>query len=54
MRRKPGRDGGRIITGEEYGFAVAKGNKELLEKLNKGLEEVKASGKMDELLKKYF
>lgn len=43
-----------IITGEEYGFAVAKGNKELLEKLNKGLEEVKASGKMDELLKKYF
>lgn len=43
-----------IITGEEYGFAVAKGNKELLEKLNKGLEEVKTSGKMDELLKKYF
>ncbi|MBC7322784.1 MAG: basic amino acid ABC transporter substrate-binding protein [Acetomicrobium sp.] len=43
-----------IITGEQYGLAVAKGNKELLEKLNKGLEEVKASGKMDELLKKYF
>jgi polar amino acid transport system substrate-binding protein len=43
-----------IITGEEYGLAVAKGNKELLEKLNKGLQDVQESGKMDELLKKHF
>ncbi len=43
-----------IITGEEYGLAVAKGNDELLEKLNKGLQDVQKSGKMDELLKKYF
>ena len=43
-----------IITGEEYGIAVAKGNKDLLDKLNKGLKEIKANGKLDELLKKYF
>ncbi|MCC3145625.1 basic amino acid ABC transporter substrate-binding protein [Halanaerobium sp. Z-7514] len=43
-----------IITGEEYGMAVAKGNDELLEKINAGLEEVIADGTMDELIEKYF
>lgn len=43
-----------IITGEEYGLAVAQGNTELLEKLNAGLEEVRESGRMDELLEKHF
>ncbi len=43
-----------IITGEEYGLAVASGNTELLEKLNAGLQEVRESGRMDELLEKHF
>ncbi|MEJ6952511.1 basic amino acid ABC transporter substrate-binding protein [Natronospora cellulosivora (SeqCode)] len=43
-----------IITGEQYGIAVQKGNNELLELINEGLEEVRANGTMDELLDKYF
>jgi glutamine transport system substrate-binding protein len=39
---------------EQYGIAVKKGNKELLDKLNKGLAAVKQSGKYDEIYKKYF
>lgn len=39
---------------ENYSIAVQKGNKELVEKINKALVEIKASGKYDELLKKYF
>jgi polar amino acid transport system substrate-binding protein len=38
---------------EEFAFAVQKGNTELLEKLNTGLANIKASGKYDELLAKY-
>jgi ABC-type amino acid transport substrate-binding protein len=45
---------GDILDGEEYAFAVAKGNKELLEKLTDGLNKVKESGKFDELKLKYF
>lgn len=45
---------GEIITGEEYGIAVQDGNTALLDKINTGLEEVRESGKMDELLAKYF
>ncbi len=37
-----------------YGFAVAKGsNAELLEKFNKGLANIKSSGKYDEIVSKY-
>ncbi|MGM0414786.1 MAG: basic amino acid ABC transporter substrate-binding protein [Bacillota bacterium] len=43
-----------LITGEEYGLAVAQGNTELLDKLNAGLEDVIESGVMDELLEKHF
>ncbi len=43
-----------VKTGEKYGFAVKKGNKELLEKLNKALEEVKNSPLWNELVQKYF
>jgi polar amino acid transport system substrate-binding protein len=39
---------------EQYGFAVKKGNTELLEKLNKGLAEVKADGSYDQIYAKYF
>ena len=38
---------------EELGFAVHKGNSELLDKINKGLANVKENGKYDELLKKW-
>ena len=43
-----------VKTGEKSGFAVRKGNKELLDKLNKALEEIKNSPTWDELVKKYF
>ncbi|MFN2363518.1 MAG: basic amino acid ABC transporter substrate-binding protein [Halarsenatibacteraceae bacterium] len=43
-----------LITGEEYGLAVARGNTELLEKLNAGLDDVIESGVMAELLEKHF
>jgi len=39
---------------EFYGIAVKKGNKELLEKINKGLAGVKADGSYDKIHKKYF
>ena len=41
------------LTVEEYGIAVKKGNKELLEKINKALAELKEDGTIDELLAKY-
>ncbi|WP_298830253.1 basic amino acid ABC transporter substrate-binding protein [uncultured Piscinibacter sp.] len=39
---------------EQYGFAVKKGNTELLEKLNKGLADIKADGTYDQIYTKYF
>lgn len=38
---------------EEYAIAVKKGNKELVEKINKVLAEMKASGEIDALAVKY-
>ncbi|AKB19282.1 MULTISPECIES: basic amino acid ABC transporter substrate-binding protein [unclassified Methanosarcina] len=43
---------GEPLNSEDYGFAVRTGNTELLIKINAGLENVKASGKYDELLTK--
>ncbi|ABM80541.1 basic amino acid ABC transporter substrate-binding protein [Hyperthermus butylicus] len=43
-----------IETGEKYGFAVRKGNTELLDKLNKALEDIMNSPTWDELVQKYF
>ena len=39
---------------EQYGFAVKKGNTELLGKLNKGLADIKADGTYDQIYAKYF
>lgn len=39
---------------EQYGFAVKKGNTELLGKLNKGLADIKADGTYDKIYAKYF
>ena len=38
---------------EEYAIAVAKGNEELLNAINAKLEEMLASGKVDEIAQKY-
>jgi len=43
-----------IRIGEKYGFAVRKGDRELLDKLNKALEEVRNSPLWGKLVQKYF
>ena len=42
------------LNAENYGFAVAKGNEELLEKINAGLANIKEDGTFDELVDKWF
>lgn len=42
------------LTEEEYAFAVQKGNTELLAQLNDFMAEIKANGKFDEIINKYF
>ncbi len=56
MAKNPGKVKmvGDVLEGEEYAFAVAKGNTELLEKLTDGLAKVKDSGEFEELTIKYF
>ena len=39
---------------EQYGFAVKKGNAELLGQLNKGIAAIKADGTYDQIYTKYF
>ena len=52
-------NGGLVIldesfTDEEYAIAVAKGNDELREKINTSLENLKNSGKLQEIIDKYI
>ena len=42
------------LTNEEYAYAVAKGDAELLASVNTFLAEIKANGKFDEIINKYF
>ncbi|MGJ8454671.1 basic amino acid ABC transporter substrate-binding protein [Pseudothermotoga sp. U03pept] len=51
---KPVKVVGVIVTGEQYGIVVKKGNKELLDKINSALEVLIETGKMAELIDKYF
>lgn len=51
---KPVKVVGIIVTGEQYGIAVKKGNKELLEKINSALKTIIETGKMAELIDRYF
>lgn len=51
---KPVKVVGIIVTGEQYGIAVRKGNKELLNAINNALKQIIESGKMSELIDKYF
>jgi len=43
-----------IISEDNYGIAVKKGNTELLQKINQGLADLKASEDWNELVLKYF
>lgn len=43
-----------ITTGEQLGVAVPKGNTAMLDAVNATIEELKSSGKLDELEKKWF
>jgi polar amino acid transport system substrate-binding protein len=43
-----------IPTGEQYGFAVAKGNDGVLTMINDGLAELRDSGEFDEIFARYF
>jgi polar amino acid transport system substrate-binding protein len=45
---------GIIKTNENYGMAVAPGNEDLLNMLNEGITKLQESGKMDDLIEKYF
>lgn len=42
------------FTPEQYGIAVKKGNAELLEKINKGLADIKADGTYDKIYTSWF
>ena len=42
------------LTSEDYGFAVAKGNTELAEKINAALKELKENGEYDKIFDKWF
>ena len=42
------------LVPEQYGIALKKGNTELLEKINKGLADIKADGSYDKIFAKYF
>ena len=45
---------GKIFTEENYGIAVCPKNTELLAKINKGLANIKAAGKIEELSKTWM
>jgi len=51
---KPVKVVGIIVTGEQYGIAVRKGNKELLDKIDQALKTLIETGKINELIDKYF
>ncbi len=45
---------GDMLSAESYGIAVSKDNTELLNGINNALSQIRASGKYDELLAKWF
>lgn len=45
---------GETLNAESYGFAVQKGNTELLDKINAGLKNMKENGTYDKLVEKWF
>ncbi|WP_378950519.1 basic amino acid ABC transporter substrate-binding protein [Pelosinus sp. sgz500959] len=51
---KDAKEIGQPLTAEEYGIAVSKKNKELTEKINKALDELKKNGEYDKMYLKWF
>ncbi|AEH51208.1 basic amino acid ABC transporter substrate-binding protein [Pseudothermotoga thermarum] len=51
---KPVKIVGIIVTGEQYGIAVKKGNTDLLKAINEALKVLQETGKLAELIDKYF
>ena len=45
---------GEALNAENYGFAVQKGNAELVEKINNGLKNIKENGTYDKLVDEWF
>lgn len=45
---------GTAWTAEDYGFVVKKGNVKVLDLVNKGLDTIKANGKLEEIKAKWF
>ncbi|MCX7780886.1 MAG: basic amino acid ABC transporter substrate-binding protein [Negativicutes bacterium] len=45
---------GEILNAEEYGIAIAKKNKDLADKVNNALEEIKKNGEYDKIHEKWF
>ncbi|MDF2655284.1 MAG: basic amino acid transporter substrate-binding protein [Bacillota bacterium] len=45
---------GDVLNAEAYGFAVKKGNTELLDKINAGMQNMIDNGTFDEIYKKWF
>lgn len=45
---------GEVANAEEYGLAVAKNNKELADKVNKAMDELKKNGEYDKIYEKWF
>ena len=43
-----------LTTGDRYGIAVRKGNRELLDRINEALDELRRDGTYDRLYEKYF
>ena len=43
-----------VSSGEEYAIAINKDNKKLLDEINNILAEIKKSGELDEIIKKYI
>jgi ABC-type amino acid transport substrate-binding protein len=56
MEAKPGTIEivGDVLNAESYGFAVQKGNTELLEKINAGMQNIIDNGTFDEIYNKWF
>lgn len=45
---------GDVLNAESYGYAVQKGNTELLDKINKGMQNLQDDGTFDEIYAKWF
>ncbi|MPL67836.1 Glutamine-binding periplasmic protein [bioreactor metagenome] len=45
---------GEVANAEDYGLAVAKNNKELADKVNKAMDELKKSGEYEKIYQKWF